>query len=200
MPTVTRKLLMLGCAAPLAGASPLVHAEQDGWFFGLNLARSALRADYPGVGFALSDDRDAGYKFSAGYQFSANWRAELSYLDFSKPSLSTNVFGQPIKLDGKGRGLQLTGTGTLPLTQKIGLYGKLGALYSNLDSGCATNYLTCTSADRGADLSLGVGVRYDFTKTVSVRGEWERFHKFGVRDFTGQGDVDIFSVGMGFRF
>ena len=96
--------------------------------------------------------------------------------------------------------MHLVGTGTLSITQKMGLYGKVSAFYSNLDSGCTSTYFNCVSADRGSDLSLGVGVSYDFTKRVSVRGEWERFHRVGPGDFTGQGDVDLFSVGMGLRF
>jgi OmpA-OmpF porin, OOP family len=200
MPTVKATTFLLGCAGILACAPTSAHAL-EGWFFGLDLARAKTQIESPGVGFALRDDKGTAYKLSAGYQLNSNWKAELSYLDFSKPPLTAaNAFGQPVAQDPKGRGLQLSGTGTLSLTQKIGLYGRVGAFYSNLDSACTTNYLSCTAADRGTDLSLGVGVRYDFTKTVSVRGEWERFHKFGARDFTGQGDVDFFTVGMGVRF
>jgi OOP family OmpA-OmpF porin len=202
MPTVKmkRQTVILGCAGILAGAPSLVHAQQDGWFFGLDLARSKVQLESPGVGFAFRDDKDNSYKLSAGYQLNSNWKAELSYLDFSKPPLTANAFGQPVVQDVRGKGVHLVGTGTLPITQKMGLYGKVSAFYSNLDSGCTSTYFNCVSADRGSDVSLGVGVSYDFTKRVSVRGEWERFHRVGPGDFTGQGDVDLFSVGMGLRF
>jgi OOP family OmpA-OmpF porin len=202
MPTVRvkRQIFILGYACILTGAPSLVHAQQDGWFFGLDLARSKLQLESPGVGFALRDDKDNSYKLSAGYQLNSNWKAELSYLDFSKPSFTAPVLGQPAVSDVRGKGVHLVGTGTLSITEKIGLYGKVGAFYSNLESGCTTTFFNCVSADRGSDVSLGLGVSYDFTKRVSVRGEWERFHRVGARDFTGQGDVDLFSVGMGLRF
>jgi OOP family OmpA-OmpF porin len=202
MPTVRAKrhIFILGYACILTGASSLVHAQQDGWFFGLDLARSKFQLESPGVGFALRDDKDNSYKLSGGYQLNSNWKAELSYLDFSKPSLTAHVFGQPVVPDVRGKGLHLVGTGTLSITEKMGLYGKVGAFYSNLESGCTTTFFNCVSADRGSDVSLGLGVSYDFTKRVSVRGEWERFHRVGARDFTGQGDGDLFSVGMGLRF
>jgi opacity protein-like surface antigen len=207
--TSKKKLLILVGAALLAGGASM-HAQAQaednakewdgGWFFGVNLPENKAGASSPGVGFSLREDRDSPLKLSAGYQFSQYLKAEVNYLDFSKPSYSLNTLGQPVAQDAKGKGLHLFGTGTLPLGQRMGLYGKVGAFYSNLDSSCATNYVACTGADRGTDLSLGVGLRYDFTKTVSVRGEWERFHRFGGRDLAGVNDVDFFSVGMGFRF
>lgn len=173
-------------------------AQQPGWFFGISLAHPEASLDAPAVTFSAREDNS--YKLSAGYRLSQNWKAELNYLDMSKPSLTSYAFGPGVLQEGRGKGLQLVGTGTLPVTERFGLFGKLGAFHSNLESSCTTNILTCAAADRGTDLTYGVGLRYDFTKTVSVKGEWERFRRFGGRDAVGDADRNVFSVGLGFRF
>lgn len=193
-----KKTLLL-LALSLGAAAPVFAAGQSAWFYGISLSRPDAQFEIPGIVF--SGREDTGYRVSAGYQFSSSWKTELNLLGISKPSLTSNLLYGPAIPDGTGRGLQLVGTGTLPVTEKFGLYGKLGALHSNLESSCATNILTCSAADRSTDLSYGVGLRYDFTKTVTVSGEWQRFRHFGGRDVvTGEVDKDFFSVGLGFKF
>jgi OOP family OmpA-OmpF porin len=192
-----RKLLIF--ALSLSAATPVFAAGQPGWFYGISLSRPDMQFEIPGIVF--SGREDTSYRISAGYKFTPSWKAELNFLGISKPSLTSNLLYGAGTPEGNGRGLQLVGTGTLPVTEKFGLYGKLGALHSSLESSCATNILTCAAADRSTDLSYGVGLRYDFTKTVSVSGEWQRFRHFGGRDIvTGDLDKDFFSVGMGFKF
>lgn len=189
---------ILALASGVLLAAPAFAAGEAGWFFGIHVVRLQPRLELPGISFAGQEE--SNYKLSAGYQFGPHWKAEFNYLDLGKPTLTTDALGALVSQDGKGKGLQAVGTATLPLTEKFGLYGKLGAFRSNLDSSCATSLLTCSAADRGTDLSYGVGMRYDFTKTVSVRGEWERFRRYGSRDTVVDADKDFFSVGVGFKF
>ena len=189
---------LLGLALGLVACAPVYAAEQPGWFFGISLTRPEFQQEASGIKLVARDD--VNRKLSAGYRFSPYWQAELNYLDLTKPGLTPNALLAGASPDTRGRGLQLVGTGTLPVTQKFGLYGKLGAMHSNLESSCATNILTCAGSDRGTDVSYGVGLRYDFTQTVSVKGEWERFRRFGGRDVVGDVDKDFFSVGVGFKF
>jgi opacity protein-like surface antigen len=52
--------------------------------------------------------------------------------------------------------------------------------------------------DRENSYKLGLGLSYDLTKTVGVRGEWERFR---VGDGAGgTQSVDLFSVSLRVRF
>ena len=194
------KQLLLLLALGLATAIPAFGAEQSSWFFGISLSRPEAQLDASGATFSGRDD--TGHKLSAGYRLSPNWKAELNYLDFSTPSLTSYAFSPSTSQESRGKGMQLVGTGTLPVTERFGLFGKLGAFHSNLESSCTTNILTCSAADRGTDLTYGAGLRYDFTKTVSVKGEWERFRRFSGRDTVGDTNAnrDVFSVGLGFRF
>jgi OOP family OmpA-OmpF porin len=190
--------LIFGLAAGLIIAKPSFGADQSGWFFGLSMTRPPPRLELPSISFAGRDDN--GYKLSAGYRFGPHWKAELHYVDIGQPSLKSNPTASDLASQARGKGLQVVGTASMPLTEKIDLFGKLGAIHSNLASSCATNILTCSVADRSTDLNYGVGLRYDFTKTVSVKGEWERFRRFGSHDAIGETDRDFFSVGLGFKF
>lgn len=192
------KLSILVLAAGLVATPPVYAADAGGWFFGIQPVRSELKLKLPGVDSPVQADN--AYRLSAGYQFTSNLKAEFNYLDLSRPTLTTNALGLPVSQAGKGKGLQVAGTASLPVTEKFGLYGRLGAFHSNLESSCANSLLTCAAAERGTDVNYGLGMRYDFTKTVSVGGEWERFHRFGGRNTTGDSDKDFFSVGLGFKF
>jgi opacity protein-like surface antigen len=46
---------------------------------------------------------------------------------------------------------------------------------------------------------LGLGAQYDFTRTVGVRGEWERYFDAGSSN-TAKGDIDLFSLNLIFKF
>jgi hypothetical protein len=46
---------------------------------------------------------------------------------------------------------------------------------------------------------VGLGAKLSFTESVHARVEWERFADIGDDD-TGQDDVDLLSVGLGFAF
>lgn len=190
-----KNLLLAAVGATLA--APASAFQDAGWFFGVTLNRPQARLEVPGIRFAAPLEEN-GIKLAAGYQFGPHWRAEMNYLDFSRSidiASATNL----ARPDDRGKGLRLFGTATMPLTQRLGVFGKLGALHSNLESGCMTTVLTCTPFERGTDLSYGVGLSYDLTKTVSVTGEWERFRRFG-GVLSGDPERDVFSIGLGFRF
>ena len=50
------------------------------------------------------------------------------------------------------------------------------------------------------DLKLGLGLQYDFTKNVGARLEWEHFRNVGDRNTTGEGDVNLYSLGIVVKF
>jgi len=188
--------ILIGLTASFFLAAPSFGADESGWFFGISLTRPQPKLELPSISFAGGEANS--YKFLVGYQFGPHWKAELNYLDIDQSSYSVD----PVTIfpDVRGKGFQVVGTASMPVTKRMGVFGKLGAFYSNLDSSCAASILTCASGDRGADLTYGLGLRYDFTKTVSVLGEWERFQRFSSSDTIGETYRDFFSVGVGFKF
>jgi len=53
--------------------------------------------------------------------------------------------------------------------------------------------------ESNTDLTFGLGVRYDVTRNLGVRAEWQRYLDVGGGELVSA-DVDVFSLGFQFRF
>ena len=179
--------------------APARAAEPAGWFFGITPARTELPAEAWSLANPAGTVSEPGLKLSAGYRFGPYLGVEARYLDLGRLTLAVPL--RPLGSEGlRPKGLQLSTQGTLEVTRRLGLFGKVGAAWGSVDNSCAAIALTCSPTERGTDLSYGVGLRYDFTQTVSVRGEWERMYRFGDRGRFGDGSIDLYTIGVGFRF
>ena len=49
----------------------------------------------------------------------------------------------------------------------------------------------------GMGLKAGFGVQYEFSKNVSLRGEWERYR---FETLGAQPEKDLYSLGVSYRF
>lgn len=68
----------------------------------------------------------------------------------------------------------LTAVGSLPLTERFAVIGKLGAAAHRLKFHCAGTGIACVNPDRkasGTSLHYGVGVEWTFASNGFVRGE-----------------------------
>jgi opacity protein-like surface antigen len=62
-------------------------------------------------------------------------------------------------------------------------------------------------ADTDLEWTLGLGGQYNFTKSVGMRVEWERFFNVGsspsnatAGQTTGEADIDLISAGLVYKF
>ena len=102
----------------------------------------------------------------------------------------------PTTVDSYTRGLELVGTGTIPVTDEFGFIGELAGLFWSMYSETGTGF---DWDDQGASFAVGLGFKYDVTRNVGIRFEWERFWDVG-NSRTGRFDVDLFTVGGLYRF
>ncbi len=187
-------------------------ADQAGWFVGLSLGKSGPSFETtPIQSIPTREDRDNGYKLWGGYKFNRNFGAEVSYIESGKLSLTGTgdlpcggaacpaAPALPYSQFIRSKGVQLVGTGTLPVTEKFGLFSKLGAVYANTDNQCIVGSFSCSSSGRNADLTYGLGLSYELAKNFSVRSEWERM-RLGDRARFGENDVNFFTIGAGYKF
>ena len=104
----------------------------------------------------------------------------------------------------KNSGVTLDAVGILPLQNNFSVFGKVGAYYNETKTDCAAaGALACVRPSAKAtetDLKLGLGLQYDFTKTIGARLEWEHFRNVGDRNTTGEGNINLYSVGIVVRF
>jgi OOP family OmpA-OmpF porin len=190
-----------GLLLAVAVASPVI-AQETHWYVGA----SAGQAKYKGAcnGSPVScKDHDTAWKLFGGYQFNQNFGAEVGYTDLGKAKLNGITSGVSVDASLAATAWELLGVGTLPLGQGFGLYGKAG-LYraeTKLSATAAIPGFSASSSgkDKNSDLTFGFGGRYDITKAIGARAEWQRYRKVGGNN-TDKGDINVLSVGLLFSF
>ena len=211
---LTKTSLVLGLAAGLCGtaaAQPI-----DGWYAGGNIGRSAATIDDDGIrsglqvqGLATSSiedrDRDTGYKVFGGYKFHRNFAVEAGFFDLgSFGYTATTVPPGTLTGDVRIRGLNLDLVGILPVTDRLSVLGRVGVVSARSkghfsSTGAVTMpFANPDPSERSTGAKVGIGMQYDFTDRLALRGEVERYR---VKDsISNKGHIDLLSVGLIYRF
>jgi OOP family OmpA-OmpF porin len=186
----------------------------DPWYGGFSIGRSKANIDdgritseLLGSGLTVTsiddDKRDTAYKILGGYKFNSNFAVEGGYFNlgefgFSSTTFPAGTLAGKIKLQG----LNLDAVGILPLAENFSAFGRLGLQLArtkdNFDGTGAVAVSNSSPSKSAASYKAGLGVQYDLTESVGLRGEWERYR---INDAVGnRGDIDTLSVGLVFRF
>src|SRR3989338_7582352 len=177
---------LVGCAVI---ASPSAVADDSGWYIGGNIGQSRAKIDDAritanllGIGPAsiVDDNRDTGYKLFGGYQYNKNFAVEAGYFDLGQFGYTATVVPAgtltgTIKLEG----LNLDAVGTLPLTEKFSVLGRLGLNYAQardtFNGTGAVTVLNPNPSKNQVNYKLGAGLQYDFTPSLGMRIEAEGY-------------------------
>jgi OmpA-OmpF porin, OOP family len=209
------KALGTACLVGFAAmnSQPVVAAD-SGWYVGAGIGQSKAKIDDAritsgllGAGLTTTsmteDKHDTAYKIFGGYKFNRNFALEGGYFNLGQFGFTstTNPAGT---LTGKikAQGLNFDAVGILPITERFSAFGRIGAQYAQAkDSFSGTGAVTVAdpSPSKSAfNYKAGVGVQYDFTESLGMRGEWENYR---INDAVGNhGDVNMLSVGLVFLF
>ena len=203
----------LGLAAFVIIASPFAVADDTGWYGGLNVGQSRAKIDDAritssllGVGASSisDDDSDTGYKLFGGYKFNRNFALEGGYFNLGKFGFTaTTVPAGTLNGSIKLQGVNLDLVGILPVTDRFSAFGRVGVNYAqardNFTSTGAVPVLTNSNPSKNAaNVKFGAGLQYDFTEALAMRLEAERYR---IDDAVGnKGDIDLFSLGLVYRF
>lgn len=191
--------------------SPLSHAADSGWFGGLNIGQSMAKIDNVKITDQLfasglsttsivDDDRNTAYKLFAGYKFNQYFALEGGGFDLGKfgytaNTLPTGTLNGSIRL----RGMNIDAVGILPLSENFSAFGRAGGSYAEardtFTSTGAVGVPTIQNPSQNAyNFKAGLGVQYDFSESIGLRGEWERYR---INDAVGsRGDIDMLSLGV----
>jgi OOP family OmpA-OmpF porin len=199
-------------------ASPLLHAQEGatntGMYVGISAGESKAHIDNAritqsllGAGLvtdSLTEDRkDTGYKAFVGFPINPYWAVETGYFDLGRFGFTANTTPAG-SLTGSARikGLNLDLVGTLPITDKWSLLGRVGAAYAlTKDTFSGTGAVSVSDpspSKRETNYKYGFGTQYAFTPALTLRLEAERYR---INDAVGnRGDVDLVSLGLVYRF
>jgi OmpA-OmpF porin, OOP family len=207
--------LMATVAALVVASSPTTFAAEDaGWYAGFNAGQSRAKIGdgritdgLLGDGFTTTaisnDDHHFGFKVFGGYEFNRYFALETGYFDLGRFGFTahTTPVGS-LRGDIKINGANFDLVGSVPIVDKFSLFARAGLNYAQAkDSFAGTGSVTVINRSPhkwDPDYKFGFGAEYDFTRTVGMRIEAERYR---INDAVGnKGDVDLYSAGLVFRF
>jgi len=205
---------MLGLTALAVVAGTFAQAQDPGWYAGANIGRTRAKIDDAGItdgllgqGFASSviDDhkRNTGFKVFAGYQFNPYFSLEGGYFNLGHFGYgATTVPDGTLNGDIRIQGLNIDPVFSLPITRKFSAFARAGLTYAqSKDSFGGSGFVHVTDPNprkEAFNYKFGGGLQYDFTRTVGMRVEAERYR---IDDAVGnRGDIDMVSLGVVARF
>jgi len=212
---IARPIGMMATLATLAlTLSPTAFAEDAGWYAGFNAGQSRASIDdgritsgLLGQGFTTSsisdDDSHFGFKIFGGYDFNRYFALEGGYFNLGQFGFTAHtVPAGTLRGDIKLQGANIDLLGKLPVGEKFSLFARIGLNYAKAkDSFSGTGAVAVINPSpekSSANYKFGVGAEYDFTRSFGMRIEAERYR---IDDAVGnKGDIDLFSVGLVFRF
>jgi len=205
---------LLGLTALALIAGSFAHAQDTGWYAGANVGRSKARIDDAGIKAGLlgqgfdsvtidNQSRSTGFKLFTGYQFNRYFSLEGGYFNLGHFSYTASTVPAGT-LDGDIRvqGLDLDPVFSLPITEKFSAFARAGLTYAqSRDSFSGSRFVQVQDPNPSKEafnIKFGAGLQYDFTRSVGMRLEAERYR---IDDAVGnRGDIDLFSVGVIARF
>jgi len=185
-------------AAAMASALALSTPATAG-FFDFTLApyvgASAGQSTTDSCITGTCDDSDTAWKVYGGLEMNEYISMEVGYVD-----LGTVKYSAPTGTrDTNGMTIQLVGT--YALNPSFTLIGRGGMNILNTEvNGAIAGTPVNNAGDTDVSWSLGLGAQYNFTKSVGLRMEWERYFEVGDPNSTGEADIDLLSAGVVFKF
>lgn len=203
---------VLGVALAASLSAP-AHAQYYGGL-PLNAVRGTLPTDannllFGSRFFSTADSlENGGTELKFGYRFSSSLVPHLAlvgqYADITRWDGQRLLFGSS-QLTQKSNSYGLDLVSTLPLFDRLSVTGNAGVARVRADSifgGAAPIGLLGDSASRYTSAArLGLGVQYDFTRSLGFRFGVERYRNLNGNTFAGNDlDGDTFSFGIRIRF
>lgn len=193
-------LALFGAVALSVPSIGMAQGADTGWYVGGSIGQSKFDVDCTGA--SSCDDSDTAFRVFGGYMFNKNLGIEVGYADLGKLHVAGTVppFGL-VNADLKATAFDVVAVGVLPIASSFSLYGKAGMYRaeSKLD-GSIAGFGSGSQSDSNTDITVTIGAGYDFNPNFGLRAEWQRYMKVGSDSTGGDGDVDVYSIGVVYRF
>ena len=179
-------LLSTAVAAP-------AFAADTGFYAGVALGRS--NTGNIAANTVMTKSSDTVGSILAGYQFNKNWGVEALFGGAGKFTATTGT----VNLSGKTDVFSIAATGTLPMSNALSLYGKLGiaSARTSLSSIPASN----AAGKTASNATFGLGLQYNATSAVGIRLGWDRYRaEVTAAPATNKFNENVYSLGAVFKF
>ena len=171
-----------------AGSSSSMWTPRSGrTLLGLNAGQSNFRVPCGSV--YTCDDTDRYWSVYGRSMANDFWGTELGYINMGRMDRAGGTT--------RAYGLNMSLVGTMPIAQRLGLFGKVGALYGRSRTSTASDADITGGSENGFGLSLGAGLSWDFSPQMSAVLGWDRYD-FHFR--SGRDAVHTTSLGLQYKF
>ena len=199
----------------LSAASTVFAADDSGAYILGAVGASKVAIDKASIDDALTsvgvtglssttDETDTGYKLQLGYKLNQNFAIEGGYVDLGEFTYDATFTGGTGKETAKVDGWNIVAMGILPLGDTYSLLGRLGAIRAKVDATASATGPGGSALDNAKatknSFTYGLGVAYNMSKSTSIRLDYDRYAKLGDKNSTGEGDVDLYSLAVGYKF
>jgi OOP family OmpA-OmpF porin len=189
-----KALAILGLASAMVAGPAFAQGMDQGWYIGATLGQSKAKDACEGV-VGSCDDKDSTWRILGGYQFNKNLAVELGYTDLGEASGidAGDTFSAESKL------WEVVAVGSWPFADKFSAYGKLGFYRGDTDLSVSGPSGSGSASESNTDLTYAIGLRWDFTKNLGARFEYQIYKDVGGGQIE-EHDVDVVSVGVIWKF
>lgn len=185
-------------AAAMASALALSTPASAGFFdftlapyLGASVGQATSDVTCPAA--TSCDDSDLAWKIYGGLEVNEYISMEFGYADMGEVEYTGAQTGTR---EVAGVTMHLLGTYALSPNFSLLASGGLNILSTDVKG-------TVAAEDTDVAWSFGLGAQYNFTKSLGLRVEWERYFEVGSSNFnggTGEADIDLISAGVTFKF
>lgn len=200
---MTHRLATIAVAALLAAAALPAWSQDSGAYLGASIGQARAKEFCDDSGGLSCDDKDTAWKVFGGYQFNRHFAVEVGYADLGEVGASGVVSGVSVSGNIEATAFELMAVGSIPVRDRLSVYGKVGLYRAeterSLSGTLGTISVTDNDKETNTDLTFAFGVKFDITRNLGVRAEWQRYLDVGGGDI-GEDDIDVLSVGLVYRF
>src|SRR5476649_125336 len=188
---IEKALGMVTLAALISTMSLKALADDSGWYVGFNAGQSRSKIDDSRIaddlllnGFTTTsignENRHFGFKTFGGYEFNRYFALESGYFNLGRFGFRADTLpAGSLHGDIKIQGANFDAVGSLPIGDKFSLFARAGLNYANSkDTFVGTGAVAVLDPSPNkwaANYKVGFGAEYDFTRSVGVRLEAERY-------------------------
>jgi OOP family OmpA-OmpF porin len=206
-----KKSILLLAAVSLSAALPLAASADNfqGWYGAMTLGVSSYgnsQDDEDDIQSELSqeglqsnvhvNDNPSAFGLGIGYHFNPNFALEANYIDLGNASAHVFVFSPEqfsLRENLDASGLDVDAIGLIPLSERVSLFGKVGAFNYHLDDSIDSDVPTGPQPPdaNGTTWDAGVGVEIHFARILGMRAGYTSYRQVGDSNTTGKQNIGL---------
>lgn len=174
-------------------ADEAAKGDKSGFLIGIDAGQSDAHKYCHNV--SNCDHADTSVRGNIGYQFDQNWAAELGYTSFGTLFKSHD---DNFNASQKANAWTLSAVGTLPIGDRFGVFGRVGAARYNTDNSGTVQGVPVKDENKVKPY-FGAGVKFDVTDHFLIRAEYQLYSDISRAD-GAKDDVQGLYAGATLRF